>query len=51
MKIKGTEVGTGRPLICVPVLEKTKEADSAFIKEKTVFVYISYCKTGWSGVG
>ena len=25
MKIKGTEVGTGRPLICVPVLEKTKE--------------------------
>ena len=25
MKIKGTEVGTGRQLICVPVLEKTKE--------------------------
>ena len=24
MKIKGTEVGTGRPLICVPVLEKTE---------------------------
>lgn len=25
MKIKGVEIGTGRPLICVPVLEKTKE--------------------------
>ena len=25
MKIRETEVGTGRPLVCVPVLEKTKE--------------------------
>lgn len=35
MKIKGTEVGTGRPLICVPVLEKTKEE---VIKEVEYFV-------------
>ena len=25
MKIKGIEIGMGRPLICVPVLERTKE--------------------------
>ena len=25
MKIRETEVGTGRPLVCVPVIEKTKE--------------------------
>jgi len=88
MKIRETEVGTGRPLVCVPVLEKTKEevineieylAESAAdmiewrldafehftdynevreilqqaepLLKKKLFLYISYCKTGWNGIG